>query len=107
MAAGYLSNLTTSLSATGTSTGANVGNAFKDFEKKTIDAWDIDDVDSDGSFLNENFHISLADSEEVAKKIIKNHRDQQQISNKPKLSTPTAICNLLSFFLLWFLMLFC
>jgi hypothetical protein len=81
---GYLPNSFTS------SGSANVGNAFKDFEKKTIDAWDIDDNDADPSssrakttHLDEYFPISIADSEQVAKMIIKNHQDKQQ-------STPSA-----------------
>lgn len=60
--------------------------AFRDFEKKTIDAWDIDDDESYSYNLADPFPISIADSEEVAKKIIKNHKEtQEKMQSSPTL----------------------
>ncbi|RMZ94923.1 TBC1 domain family member 22B [Brachionus plicatilis] len=50
--------------------------AFRDYEKKTIDAWDIDENECFN--LTDPFQISITDSEEVAKKIIKNHKETQE-----------------------------
>ena len=58
--------------------------AFRDYEKKTIDAWDIDEDESFSYNLAEPFPISIADSEEVAKKIIKNHKETQEKLNSPQ-----------------------
>lgn len=71
--------------------------AFKDFEKKTIDAWDIDEDDCFNYRLNnsnEPFPISIADSEEVAKKVIKDHKENQEklvTSPGPKVDTRQGV----------------
>ncbi|CAF0751017.1 unnamed protein product [Brachionus calyciflorus] len=64
--------------------------AFRDFEKKTIDAWDIDEDDFNFNPA-EPFPISIVDSEEVAKKIIKTHKEnQEKLQSSPTLVKPVS-----------------
>jgi hypothetical protein len=75
-------------SSSGASSSNTTGNTFKDFEKKTFDAWDIDEESSTYNLnsLNLKYSIpipSLLDSEEMAKNVIKNHKESQ---NQKKLS---------------------
>lgn len=58
--------------------------AFRDYEKKTIDAWDIDENECFN--LADQFPISNIDSVEVAKKVIKDHKETQE-----KLQSSTSI----------------
>lgn len=64
-------------SGSASNTGAS-GNSFRDFEKKTNDVWDLDDDDGLNDNLDFSFPISITDSEEVAKKIIKNHKENHE-----------------------------
>lgn len=62
--------------------------AFRDYEKKTIDAWDIDENECFG--LVDQFPISKIDSVEVAKKIIKDHKEtQEKLQSSSSISSKT------------------
>ena len=76
--------------STSGSTGVGTSSSFKDYEKKTNDVWDIDDeLDLHDEF--NSFPISLVDSEEMAKKVIKKHQEKQSASNQ---ATNKSISNL-------------
>ncbi len=97
------------------------GNAFKAFEKQTIDDWDIDNEDDGGdgggykayNNLNEfYFPISVTDSEEMAKRIIRNHQEKHtsplaknaSFDESPRTSlSPSATSNFLQAFFVRFL----
>ncbi len=59
-------------------------NAFKNFEKQTICDWDIvqDDLMPNTNLNEFYFPISIQDSEEVAKRIIKSHQEKNAKSDK-------------------------
>jgi len=111
--------LTTQSSASGSTSGVGVSSAatnagssgvpssYRDYEKKTYDAWDIDDGDDEdglsgagnGRMFDYYHHtaasahhlpISLADSDAVAKQIIRSHQEKQKSSASSSPSTPTT-----------------
>lgn len=95
------------------SAAANAGSSglpssYRDYEKKTYDAWDIDDGDDEDGLsaagngrMFDYYHntaasaahhlpISLADSDAVAKQIIRSHQEKQKSSASSSPSTPTT-----------------
>lgn len=73
---------TTSTMSTTSSTAQGTSSSFKDYQKNTNDVWDIDDeLDLHDDELN-SFPISLADSEEMAKKVIKKHQEKLSASQQ-------------------------
>ncbi len=64
-----------------TQVGKQQVSSFKDFEKKTLDVWDIDDDISEQNYFFDNHTISIPDSEEMARRIIKNHQESQEKLN--------------------------
>jgi hypothetical protein len=58
--------------------------SFKDFEKKTLDVWDIDEDDLIENSIDYSLPISISDSEEVAKKVIQNHKENKKLLNNNK-----------------------
>lgn len=86
------SSATTSSSSSSVSTGQT--SSFKDYEKKTFDVWDIDDESIEyNSIMNPNL-ISITDSEEMAKKVIKNHQENQEKSITSSVTPTKKITNL-------------
>lgn len=78
--------------------------AYRDYEKKTFDAWDIDDdnpgtvkAGSDGNlfgFVSGHLPISVADSDAVAQQIIKSHQEKLKTSSSlDSNSSPTSTNN--------------
>jgi hypothetical protein len=87
------SSLSSTSNATTSSSHQATANSFLDFEKKTFDVWDLDDdYDVDNEFT---FPISITDSEEVAKKIIKNHKESQEKSQQ-EINKQSSSSNLFS-----------
>lgn len=86
------------LKSSGTSSGGVGGHkSFKDYEKKTCDVWDVDDDLTDyNQQLDSPNLISITDSEEMARRVIKNHQDNQERQHKPpRADSPakTAVLN--------------
>lgn len=69
--------------------GSNSTNFFKNFEKQTSDAWEFDEDDEDlEPDVDYSFPISIPESEEVIKKVIKNHQETTQNNNKAAQASP-------------------
>lgn len=83
------SSVPSSESGTLNSSNSHVS-SFKDYEKKTFDVWDIDHDVSEYSQTDSHL-ISIQESEEMAKKIIKDHQE-----NQAKLRLNSTLPNLIS-----------
>lgn len=81
--------------------------AYRDYEKKTYDAWDIDENDCgsiNAGFSNGNLFtyspdhlpISVADSDAVAQQIIKSHQEKLKTSSSVDSSSSTSSPNPIS-----------
>ena len=75
-------------------TSASHASSFKDYEKKTFDVWDIDDDLIEYNQLVDPHLISIEDSEEMAKKVIKNHQEKQQLRETPTKSQASNLSKL-------------
>jgi hypothetical protein len=67
-----------------TNSGSKNSSNFKEFEKNTYNDWilscdeSVDETDDDGDLNNRLLLISLEESNEMAQRIIKDHKDKQK-----------------------------